>query len=103
MLIELFGGLCHTVKKGRAFMGLNLNAKKLQTVLLDIIFWGRSSSLLLFIMHMIPFTQILRRVYVDIPLKLLENLNYLLFEDNLKLLAKNNGLLETNGLLSIVI
>ena len=64
------------------------------------IFQGDSLSPLLFVVCMIPLTQILRKAKCGYILKSGGKLNYLLFMDDLKLFAKDER--ETNSLLSTV-
>ena len=64
------------------------------------IFQGDSLSPLLFVVCLIPLTQILRKVKCEYALKSGDKLNHLLFMDDLKLFAKDER--EINGLLSTV-
>jgi len=64
------------------------------------IFQGDSLSPLLFVVCLIPLTQILRKVKCGYALKNGDKLNHLLFMDDLKLFAKDER--EINGLLSTV-
>ena len=56
-------------------------------------------SPLIFVLSMIPLTQVLRKVRSGYTLKNEENLNYLLLMDDLKIFAKSNR--EVNGLILI--
>ena len=60
----------------------------------------RGKSPLIFVICMIPLTQILRKVKSGYTLKNGETLNHLLLMDDLKIYAKNE--LEINGLVSII-
>ena len=64
------------------------------------IFQGDSVSQLLFLVCMIPGTQVLRKVKCGYNLKSVEKLNHLLFMDDLKLFAKDER--EINCLLLTV-
>ena len=64
------------------------------------IFQGDSQSSLLFVICMIPLTQILRKVKSGYTLKNEEKLNHLLFMDNLKIFVKSKR--EVKGLVSTV-
>ena len=56
-------------------------------------------SPLIFVLSMIPLTQVLRKIRSGYTLKNEENLNYLLLMDDLKIFAKSNR--EVNGLILI--
>ena len=82
-------------------INLSLNGEFLANV--DVkrgIFQGDSLSPLLFVVCMIPFTQILRKVKCGYSLKSGEKLNHLIFMDDLKLFAKDER--EMNSLPSTV-
>ena len=64
------------------------------------IFQGDSLSQLLFVICMIPLSQILRKLKLGYTLKNGKKLNHLLFMDDLKIFAKSNR--EINGLVSTV-
>ena len=68
------------------------------------IFQGGSLSPLLFVLCMIPLTQMLRKVKSGYTLKNTEKLNHLLFMVDLKIFAKSergvNGLVSTIQILS---
>ena len=64
------------------------------------IFQGDSLSPLLFVICMIPLSQILRKLKSGYTLKNGEKLNHLLFMDDLKIFAKSER--EINGLISTV-
>ena len=62
------------------------------------IFQGNSMSQLLFVLCIIPLTQILKKVKSGYSLKNGEKLNHRLFMDDLKIFAKSER--EVNGLIS---
>ena len=62
------------------------------------IFQGDNLSPLLFVIWMIPMTQILRKVESRYTLKNREKLNHLLFTNDLMIFAKSDR--EVNGLVS---
>ena len=64
------------------------------------IFQGDNLSPLLFVIWMIPMTQILRKVESRYTLKNREKLNHLLFTNDLMIFAKSDR--EVNGLVSTV-
>ena len=64
------------------------------------IFQGDNLSPLLFVIWMIPMTQILRKVESRFTLKNREKLNHLLFTNDLMIFAKSDR--EVNGLVSTV-
>ena len=64
------------------------------------IFQGDNLSPLLFVIWMIPMTQILRKVESRYTLKNREKLNHLLFTNDLMIFSKSDR--EVNGLVSTV-
>ena len=102
-LVQVSENIVEFIRKSMKNWITNLTSCGEYLVNIDIrrgIFQGDSLSPLLFVLCMIPLTQILRKLKSGYTLKNEETLNHILFMDDLKIFAKSDS--EVDGLVSTV-
>ena len=102
-LVQVSENIVEFIRKSMKNWITNLTSCGEYLVNVDIrrgIFQGDSLSPLLFVLCMIPLTQILRKLKSGYTLKNGETLNHILFMDDLKIFAKSDS--EVDGLVSTV-
>ena len=102
-LVQVSENIVEFIRKSMKNWITNLTSCGEYLVNVDIrrgIFQGDSLSPLLFVLCMIPLTQILRKLKSGYTLKNGETLNDILFMDDLKIFAKSDS--EVDGLVSTV-
>ena len=103
VLVQVSENIVEFIRKSMKNWITNLTSCGEYLVNVDIrrgIFQGDSLSPLLFVLCMIPLTQILRKLKSGYTLKNGETLNHILFMDDLKIFAKSDS--EVDGLVSTV-
>ena len=102
-LVQVSENIVEFIRKSMKNWITNLTSCGEYLVNIDIrrgIFQEDSLSTLLFVLCMIPLTQILRKLKSGYTLKNEETLNHILFMDDLKIFAKSDS--EVDGLVSTV-
>ena len=102
-LVQVSENIVEFIRKSMKNWITNLTSCGEYLVNVDVrrgIFQGDSLSPLLFVLCMIPLTQILRKLKSGYTLKNGETLNHILFMDDLKIFAKSDS--EVDGLVSTV-